>query len=1013
MTYRQILYIEDDGELAHLCALILGARGYAVEIAANGGDGLNKFERQPFDLVLLDYGLPDTDGLEVARQLMKSNPDLPIVLITSMGCERIAAEALSIGVARYIIKGSKDVYEYLLPELLKTIFDDLDRRQISEKRLTEYQESLEDTYQRSPAAQLSVDVKDASIIRHNRNLVALLGYSADEIKTMTVFDFYTDDENGVPKTLQVLETLKGGNEIEVETTMRRKDGNVVWVQESVSPVLDDTGRLVEIRSVIIDITQRKNAEDAITKSEARLKGVLDTAADGIITISDTGIIESANAATVDLFGYPAGELQGRNVKILMPEPDRSGHDGYLAHFQATGEAKIIGTGREVEGRRKDGTIFPMDLVVSEVIVSGRKIYTGIVRDNTERNRAADRIRMAESRLLDAFEGMQEGAALFDAEDRFVMCNSEYRQAYPHAANLLQPGTTFKTLARKFSEYSRGDISAAKIDAHVRGSVERHNSRENYEILRDDGRYIWFRNFKTKEGGILKIRSDITDRKLEEKRTQDAENRLAEAIDNMSERIILFDADDKFVFCNSRSRKEYADVAHLLQPGVSFEEISQAISEIRGYGATPGEREAVLRKHLEIHQNRPSGHELKTNDGRWMQIREYKTSEGGSLVISSDITDRKMAELAVRESEETVRAFLDATFDHAALVNADGTFRLANRPMANRYGFTQQELIGEPMFRRPLSDAGKRKNRWFNQVIMSGEARREIDEQDGVWYDTSFYPVAGDDGNIAQVAIFARDITEQKKLEFHLQGAKVEAEIANRSKSEFLANMSHELRTPLNAILGFSEALMAKLFGPLGNAKQEEYVDNIHESGRHLLELINDILDVSAIEADKMDLYEAEVDVDSMVNASLLLVKSRAEQNNIQLVNTLNGHRPVIFADERRMKQILVNLLSNAVKFTETGGSVTVGAEARDDGSTAIFVEDTGIGMTDAEIAQAIEPFGQVRHGGDISQEGTGLGLPLTKRLVEIQGGKLLIESEPKIGTTVRVVIPKDIVIAAS
>ena len=1018
MTDRRILYIEDDGDVAELCSVILTARGFHVETAATGKDGLKTFKKQkakkqPFDIVLLDYLLPDIDGLEVARSLLKSTPDLPIVLITAKGSEKVAAEALSIGVTRYVIKSTMDIYEHLLPETLKAIQKDLDSRRATKKRLTDYQETLEDIYQNSPAAQLSVDVKDASIIRHNRNLTEMLGYSAEDIKSMTVLDIYTDDENGAPKARKILDTVRSGKVIKIEATMRRKDGGVIWVQTSISPVFDATGTLVETRSVVIDITQRKNAEDAIAQSEARLKGVLDTAADAIIIINDAGIIESANAATADLFGYPAGELQGRNVNILMPEPDRSGHDGYLAHFQATGEAKIIGTGREVVGRRKDGTIFPTDLAVSEVIVSGRKIYTGIVRDLTERNRADDRIKMAESRLLDAFEGMQEGIALFDAEDRLVLCNNEYRQAYPYAADLLRPGTTFKALTERFSEHASSDTSAATIKARVRESVDRHNSRESYEVQRADGRYIWFRHFKTKEGGILKIRSDITDRKLMEKRTKDAESRLAEAIDNMSERIILFDADDNFVFCNSRSRSEYADAAHLLQPGKSFEAISRAISEIRGYGDTPEEREAILREMFENHQNRPSRHELKWGDNRWVQISEYRTSEGGSLVISSDITDRKMAEFAVRESEETVHAFLDATIDHAALVNADGTFRVANKTMAARYGLSQQELIGKPMFARPLSATEQRRNQWFNEVIGSGEARREIDEQDGVWYDTRFYPVAGRDAKIVQVAIFARDITEQKKTEFQLQDAKVEAEIANRSKSEFLANMSHELRTPLNAILGFSEALTEKLFGPLGNERQEEYVGNIHDSGRHLLDLINDILDVSAIEADKMDVYEAEVDIDTMVNASLLLVKSRAEQNSIKLVKTLNGHRPVILADERRMKQILVNLLSNAVKFTRAGGSVIVGAEARDDGSTAIFVEDTGIGMTGSEIARAIEPFGQVHHDGKMDQEGTGLGLPLTKRLIEIQGGKMLIDSKPEVGTTVRVVFPEDKVIAQS
>ena len=220
-------------------------------------------------------------------------------------------------------------------------------------------------------------------------------------------------------------------------------------------------------------------------------------------------------------------------------------------------------------------------------------------------------------------------------------------------------------------------------------------------------------------------------------------------------------------------------------------------------------------------------------------------------------------------------------------------------------------------------------------------------------------------------------------------------------------MSHELRTPLNAIIGFSQTLSAKIFGPLNNEKQEEYVNHIHDSGLHLLKLINDILDVSAIEADKLELNETNVDISEIVVASMLLVKTRAEQGGIELINTLNGERPIIRADERRMKQVLVNLLSNAVKFTTRGGTVRVGVEIRDDGATSIFVADTGIGMNAEEITRAMEPFVQVRNVNTKDNEGSGLGLPLTNMLVKAQGGTLLVESEPDVGTTVRIEFPKN------
>jgi len=221
-------------------------------------------------------------------------------------------------------------------------------------------------------------------------------------------------------------------------------------------------------------------------------------------------------------------------------------------------------------------------------------------------------------------------------------------------------------------------------------------------------------------------------------------------------------------------------------------------------------------------------------------------------------------------------------------------------------------------------------------------------------------------------------------------------------------MSHELRTPLNAIIGYSEAVGLETFGPLANDKQKEYLKNINESGHHLLSLINDVLDVSVIEAGKLELRETEVHLNDAVEASVQMMRSRAEFGGVKLVNSVDGEAPVINADELRIKQILVNLLSNALKFTPVAGEVAINTEIADDNSVLIIVSDTGIGMDAKDIAKALEKFGQAERG-DLMQagEGTGLGLPLTKGLVEAHGGTLKIESEPNKGTTVTIRIPQE------
>jgi signal transduction histidine kinase len=259
---------------------------------------------------------------------------------------------------------------------------------------------------------------------------------------------------------------------------------------------------------------------------------------------------------------------------------------------------------------------------------------------------------------------------------------------------------------------------------------------------------------------------------------------------------------------------------------------------------------------------------------------------------------------------------------------------------------------------------------------------------------------------AVVSLYS-DITEQKAAEGKMAHAWAQAELANRAKSDFLANMSHELRTPLNAIIGFSEILSGEHLGPLKNVRYLEYSNDIHSSGLHLLSIINDVLDMSKIEAGKLDILEEDIRVGALLGGSMRMVRERARKQCVDLICNNVDPDHVIIGDDRAIKQCLLNLLSNAIKFSHVGGKVTVDAVIDDRGRSVLTIADEGIGMSAEELERALQPFGQAHTSTTRTYGGTGLGLPITQGLIEAHGGVMSIISVPGEGTRVLITLPAE------
>jgi PAS domain S-box-containing protein len=390
--------------------------------------------------------------------------------------------------------------------------------------------------------------------------------------------------------------------------------------------------------------------------------------------------------------------------------------------------------------------------------------------------------------------------------------------------------------------------------------------------------------------------------------------------------------------------------------------------------------------------------------------KFKGYRGTGTDISAEMNAKEMA----ANAHERFMAAIESVSDGFALFDADdrmvfcnSRFKEMNPDLAPKIvtGVTFEELLRENIAaNRILNALGDEEDFIARRMEQHRNPSGPLVQrrQDGRWLELREERTLENSTFLVNT-----DISERKAAEDALLAAKKEAEIASRTKSEFLANISHELRTPLNAIIGFSEIIKDERLGVVGNARYRDYAHDINESGHHLLALINDILDLSKIESGTDELHEENIDILEAANTIVRLTMGLAQSGNIELELDVPDDIPVLHADERKVKQILLNLLSNAIKFTRDGGKVTLKIWSRAESGYVLQVIDTGIGIAFDDIPKALAPFEQIDSGLNRKHEGTGLGLSLAKSLVEMHGGYLDLQSKVGVGTTVTVRFPAE------
>jgi PAS domain S-box-containing protein len=380
----------------------------------------------------------------------------------------------------------------------------------------------------------------------------------------------------------------------------------------------------------------------------------------------------------------------------------------------------------------------------------------------------------------------------------------------------------------------------------------------------------------------------------------------------------------------------------------------------------------------------------------------------ALELDLQRRDRSLAELA---------SVLDIATDGVVTVDGLGRILSLNRTAEALFGYDQREVTGEHFTTLMAPESHVTALDYLDGLKGSGVAALMNDgrEVQGRVRQGGRIPLFVTMGRIAdgpepRFCAVLRDMTAWKQAESELTEARRAAEAASAQKSDVLAKISHEIRTPLNAIIGFAEVMAEERFGPVGNERYRGYLKDIHESGGYVISLVNDLLDLAKIEAGKVDFNFTAVSLNDIATASVSLLQSEAQRQRVVLRSGLQPKLPQVVADERSIRQIVLNILSNAVKFTDAGGQVIVSTALSDRGEAILRVRDTGIGMTDKELASAMEPFRQVsntRRG-----QGTGLGLPITRALVEANKGTLVMTSVKGEGTLVEVSFPPQRVLAS-
>lgn len=1008
----RILLLEDsstDAELTQI-SLINSIPGCAIRLATTLKDARSLIKNgERFDVALLDVALPDGNGQELLAEIRQSGVDMAVVMLTGSGNEEVAVAALKAGADDYVIK-RQDYISHLSSTIHFAIENYKHTRQLRN-------DLLKLLYIEHNTTDLDLTLRHLK--QYAPNIVVETVVTAEEVLLMLP----KDQPSGKYQVILMDYRLPGLNALEFIKIMRQErksDIPIILVSgqgnEDIAVQALKLGaseylvkrenylfRLPTLIASVYHHYELKRSQLALKESEAQYRLIAENSGDVIFTLDLDLNYTYISPAISSLRGYSPEEAMKQKInEVLTPESFERAVRMLSETLYLSRKIEVDSSLQqtiELEMIRKDGTTVWTEVKASLIVDENNQPIgiLGVTRDISSRKFALDELR----KLSRAVEQSPDSILITNTKAEIEYVNPALLKISGYSADELigqnprifksgkTPKSVYKTL---WHTITKGDVWEGEFQ----------NKRKNGEVFWDAATISPVTDQNGKITHYLAIRRDITEQKKSEANLQESEKKYR----------LLFDSNPHPMWVYDLETLNFLEVNHsaIMKYGYSRDEfLTMNLKDIR-----PPEDIELLDNNLKKEPNEYtfSGewrHNKRNGDIFLVEIISHSINYAGKnarLVLANDITERKVTEdklkLYTRAIEQSPVS-LNITDNIGNIVYVNSGFTVLS-------GYTPKEAIGKnPRFLKSGVHSDKFYKELWETIIAgknwSGELCNKNKNGNFYWVQATISPVVDSNGRITHFVAVKEDISERKKFVEDLRIAKEHAEESDRLKSAFLANMSHEIRTPLNSIIGFSELLSDEFFEP---DQKKEFILSIIINGNNLLNIISDIIDISKIEAGQITIHKMEIPVANFMKEINAQYVAKVEEKNLTYVCNCYcneyGSDVFVLADQERLRQVFNNLISNALKFTSEGG-IEVGCKAWNEW-VEFYVKDTGIGIPPEFHIVIFDRFRQVEGEKTRKYGGNGLGLAITKNLIELMGGRIWVESELGKGATFYFTLPK-------